>query len=134
MDYYFSVAFYESIWRVVLALLISAILIVCFGSSLSLSLQIAAHMALLFALLMIRNAFQLAQMLADYYSNGGEPMRRGAKPSRRIDAAFRQGRFRARHRPLRRRAGDTLITFISNIDRPAPGSHWRAGWFRSPCR
>ena len=63
MDYYFSVAFYESIWRVVLALLISAILIVCFGSSLSTALQIAAHMALLFALLMIRNAFQLAQML-----------------------------------------------------------------------
>jgi hypothetical protein len=74
MDYYFSVAFYESIWRVVLALLISAILIVCFGSSLSSSLQIAAHIALLFALLMIRNAFQLAQMLADYYSNGGKPL------------------------------------------------------------
>ena len=35
MDYYFSVAFYESIWRVILALLISAILIVCFGSDLS---------------------------------------------------------------------------------------------------
>jgi hypothetical protein len=75
MDYYFSVAFYESIWRVVLALLISAILIACFGRNLSSALQIAAHIALLFALLMIRNAFQLAQMLADYYSNGGKPMR-----------------------------------------------------------
>ena len=64
MDYYFSVAFYESLWRVILALLISAILIVCFGSNLSTALQIAAHMALLFALLMIRNAFQLAQMLS----------------------------------------------------------------------
>ena len=76
MDYYFSVAFYESIWRVVLALLIGAILIVCFGSNLSSSLQIGAHIALLFALLMIRNAFQLAQMLAEYYSNGGgKPLR-----------------------------------------------------------
>jgi hypothetical protein len=76
MDHYFSVAFYESLWRVILALLISAILIVCFGSNLSTALQIAAHMALLFALLMIRNAFQLAQMLADYYSNGrGKPLR-----------------------------------------------------------
>lgn len=65
MDYYFSVAFYESIWRVVLALLISAILIACFGKNLSSAFQIAAHVALLFALLMVRNAFQLAQMLAE---------------------------------------------------------------------
>ena len=76
MDYYFSVAFYESLWRVLLALLIGAILIVCFGSTLSNALQIAAHIALLFALLMIRNAFQLAQMLAGYYSNrSGKPLR-----------------------------------------------------------
>jgi len=75
MDYYFSVAFYESLWRVILALLISAILIVCFGNNLSNALQIAAHMALLFALLMIRNAFQLAQMLKDYYARGSGPLR-----------------------------------------------------------
>ena len=75
MDYYFSVAFYESIWRVVLALLIGAILIVCFSSGVSSALQIGAHVALLFAVLMIRNAFQLAQMLADYYSHGSGPVR-----------------------------------------------------------
>ncbi len=40
MDYYFSVAFYESIWRVVLALLIGAILIICFSSGVSSALQI----------------------------------------------------------------------------------------------
>ena len=75
MDYQFSVAFYESIWRVFLALMISAILIICFGSDLSSNLRIAAHIALLFAVLMIRNAFQLAQMLAGYYSTGGRPLR-----------------------------------------------------------
>ncbi len=74
MDYYLSVAFYEGIWRTVLALLIGAILIVCFSSGLSSALQIGAHVALLFALLMIRNAFQLAQMLADYYSKGRGPV------------------------------------------------------------
>jgi hypothetical protein len=66
MDYYFSVAFYESIWRSLLALVIGIILIACFGSSLSSALQIGAHVALLFAVLMVRNAFQLAQMLAEY--------------------------------------------------------------------
>jgi hypothetical protein len=75
MDYYLSVAFYESIWRVVLALLVSAILIACCSHDISSALQIAAHVALLFAVLMIRNAFQLAQMLADYYSHGGGPRR-----------------------------------------------------------
>ena len=75
MDYYLSVAFYESIWRTVLALLIGAILIVCLSSGLSSALRIGAHVALLFALLMIRNAFQLAQMLADYYAHGGGPRR-----------------------------------------------------------
>jgi len=75
MDYYLSVAFYESLWRAVLALLISAILIACFSNGLSSALQIGAHIALLFAVLMIRNAFQLAQMLAEYYSHGGGPVR-----------------------------------------------------------
>jgi hypothetical protein len=75
MDYYFSVAFYESIWRVVLALLIGGILIACFASGLSSAFQIAAHVALLFAVLMIRNAFQLAQMLKGYYSQGSGPFR-----------------------------------------------------------
>jgi hypothetical protein len=75
MDYYFSVAFYESIWRVFLAILIGAILIAIFSSGLSSALQIAAHIALLFALLMIRNAFQLAQMLKDYYTRGNGPLR-----------------------------------------------------------
>ena len=68
MDHYFSVAYYESIWRVILALLISVVLIACFARDLSTALQIAAHIALLFTLLMIRNALQLAQMLAEYYS------------------------------------------------------------------
>ena len=75
MDYYLSVAFYEGIWRTVLALLIGAILIACFSSGLSSALQIGAHVALLFAVLMIRNAFQLAKMLAGYYSQGSEPVR-----------------------------------------------------------
>jgi hypothetical protein len=75
MDYYFSVAFYESIWRVFLAFLIGAILIACFASGLSSALQIAAHIALLFAVLMIRNAFQLTQMLKDYYTRGNGPLR-----------------------------------------------------------
>jgi hypothetical protein len=66
MDHYFSVAFYESIWRSLLALVIGIILIACFGSSLSSALQIGAHVALLFAVLMVRNAFQLSQMLAEY--------------------------------------------------------------------
>jgi hypothetical protein len=75
MDYYLSVAFYEGIWRTVLALLIGAILIACFSSGVSSALQIGAHVALLFAILMIRNAFQLAQMLAEYYSHGRGPVR-----------------------------------------------------------
>lgn len=68
MDHYFSVAFYESIWRSFLALLIGAILIACFGRNLSTALQIGAHVALLFAVLMVRNAFQLAQMQAEHNS------------------------------------------------------------------
>jgi hypothetical protein len=68
MDHYFSVAFYESIWRSFLALLITAILIACFGKNLSSAFQIGAHVALLFAVLMVRNAFQLAQMLAEHNS------------------------------------------------------------------
>ena len=105
MDYYFSVAFYESIWRVVLALLISAILIACFGSDLSTALQIAAHMALLFALLMIRNAFQLAQMLADYYSNGGgKPLRLAQNRPAALMLQFAKAGSALVHRSLWRRA------------------------------
>ena len=77
MDHYFSVAYYESIWRVILALLISVILMACFARDISTALQIAAHVALLFTLLMIRNAHQLAQMLAEYYSR---PLRPAQSP------------------------------------------------------
>jgi hypothetical protein len=72
MDHYFGVAFYESIWRSLLALVIGIILIACFGSSLSSALQIGAHVALLFAILMVRNAFQLSQMLAEYIGTAPE--------------------------------------------------------------
>lgn len=68
MDHYFSVAYYESIWRVILAVLISVVLMACYARDVSTALQIAAHIALLFALLMVRNAFQLAQMLSEYHA------------------------------------------------------------------
>jgi hypothetical protein len=77
MDHYFSVAYYESIWRVILALLISVVLMACFARDISTALQIAAHIALLFTLLMIRNALQLAQMLAEYYAR---PLRPAQSP------------------------------------------------------
>ncbi len=75
MDHYFSVAVYESLWRAFFALMISVILIACFSNSLSSALWIGAHIALLFAVLMIRNAFQLAQMQAELNNSDVSPER-----------------------------------------------------------
>jgi hypothetical protein len=70
MDHFIGVAYYESIWRGTLAIVIAVLLIVFCASGISSALQIGAHVALLFAVLMIRNAFQLARMLSESKSTG----------------------------------------------------------------
>lgn len=65
MDHLFLVAFYESVWRVFASIVCATILIICCATSLSSASLIAAHIALFFTVLMIRNAGQIANMSAE---------------------------------------------------------------------
>ncbi|KAB2877260.1 MAG: hypothetical protein K8H87_00145 [Pseudorhodoplanes sp.] len=62
MDHLLNVAFYEGIWRSIAAIASAIILMLCLSTSLSSALMIAAHVALFFTILMIRNAAELACM------------------------------------------------------------------------
>ncbi len=64
MDHLSSVAWYEGIWRVIASIAAAAILIVCCATGVASALMIAAHVALFFSILMIRNAGQLVKLTA----------------------------------------------------------------------
>lgn len=62
MDHLVRVAWHEGLWRAITAIVMAIVLAVCLGRGAASGLMIAAHVALLFAVLMIRNAMQLVEM------------------------------------------------------------------------
>jgi hypothetical protein len=62
VDHLVRVAWHEGIWRTVAAIVMALVLAICLGRGAASGLMIVAHVALLFAVLMIRNAMQLVEM------------------------------------------------------------------------